>query len=477
MAQIGTHTVSSNKLRIIPDHTAALLCGLAHLTPNDIILNPYCGQGQLLSSALQHGTKKVYGIESDPNLLSSAKSALDSYDFSQYILLQHDFLQWNEKVTDATVGIINPPFGLGSSQNTDLFELNYILHLCNLMPKGKNVIALLPQSAMTGKTQYEQEYKETLLEKHSLEGVITLNTAAFLNVHTAPCIALFTAHVPNSEEKASIFLDYTDDGYTYKRGRLLKSKTADAKKKSLLEAWNGSFLKDNHTIKKAVTSDDDWIYGYFHVNDETMQPESFEATVSEYILFYLNAALHGRNYMFASIPEQMKRKISRTKELTDREWKSFKITDLFNVTGTALLEESSVGNFPYLTAKTTNNGHQTYIDQYTEEGNVITFESSAAGHCFYQPYKFSAQHHVEKLNPHFKMNLYNALFIVTVLNVHNHSKFSYGYKASKKRIRQQKIYLPAAIDDSGPDFDFMEDYIFNFVSGKFALIGDACRNL
>jgi hypothetical protein len=75
------------------------------------------------------------------------------------------------------------------------------------------------------------------------------------------------------------------------------------------------------------------------------------------------------------------------------------------------------------------------------------------------------------------MNLYNALFIVTVLNAHNHAKFSYGYKASKRRIRQQKIYLPAAIDGSEPDFDFMEDYISNFVNGKCSLIGDACKKL
>ena len=96
MAQIGTHTVSPNKIWIIPEHTVALLCDLAQLTTNDIVLNPCCGQGRLLSSTLQHGVQKVYGIESDPNLLSSTKSALKSYDSSRYILRQHDFLQWNE---------------------------------------------------------------------------------------------------------------------------------------------------------------------------------------------------------------------------------------------------------------------------------------------------------------------------------------------------------------------------------------------
>ena len=176
------------------------------------------------------------------------------------------------------------------------------------MPKGKKVIALLLQSAMTGKTQYEQEYKKTLLENHTLEGVITLNTATFLNVHTAPCIAFFMTHVPNSEENTSSFFDYTDDGYTYKRGRLLKSKSADARKKALLTAWNNPTLKDDHIIKKLVSYDDDWLYGYFHVNNEIMQPKSFEVTVNEYILFYLQAVLHGRNYMFASVPRQMKRR-------------------------------------------------------------------------------------------------------------------------------------------------------------------------
>ncbi|WP_180547041.1 restriction endonuclease subunit S, partial [Staphylococcus haemolyticus] len=86
-----------------------------------------------------------------------------------------------------------------------------------------------------------------------------------------------------------------------------------------------------------------------------------------------------------------------------------------------------------------------------------TIDSATDGYIFYQPNKFSASDHVEKLIPKFKLNKYIGLFMVTSIKKATKNKYGYGYKFSQTRIKRQKIMLP--ISNNQPDFQFMEQYI------------------
>ena len=54
---------------------------------------------------------------------------------------------------------------------------------------------------MVGKSKKDKKVKKQILEKHTLEGVITLNKETFYGVGTNPCIAVFTAHKPHFAKK------------------------------------------------------------------------------------------------------------------------------------------------------------------------------------------------------------------------------------------------------------------------------------
>lgn len=144
------------------------------------------------------------------------------------------------------------------------------------------------------------------------------------------------------------------------------------------------------------------------------------------------------------------------------DWTDFKISDLFNVKGTKTtklddLELAGLGMYPYVTTQAGNNGVAGYYSLFTEEGNVITADSAVIGFCSYQEKPFSASDHVEKLIPKFKMNKFNALFIVTMLNKENY-RYSYGRKFNQTKIKDTIIKLP--VDSQGnPDWQFMENYI------------------
>lgn len=147
--------------------------------------------------------------------------------------------------------------------------------------------------------------------------------------------------------------------------------------------------------------------------------------------------------------------------LNIEQWKEFNLTDLFNITGSKTtakkdLEDIGDGIYPNVTTQATNNGVNNFYDVYTENGNILTIDSAVLGYCSYQPFKFSASDHVEKLIPKFDMNKYIAMFFVTVLNLEQY-RYNYGRKASQTRMKQISIKLPSK--DGKPDFEFMENYI------------------
>ncbi|MBR1417345.1 MAG: restriction endonuclease subunit S [Synergistaceae bacterium] len=149
-------------------------------------------------------------------------------------------------------------------------------------------------------------------------------------------------------------------------------------------------------------------------------------------------------------------------QLNTQSWKEFRVGDIFNVTGSTTtpleeLEYIGEGRSPYVTTSAVDNGVAGFYNISTERGNVICIESACAAYATYQADDFSASDHVEKCIPKFDLNIYTAMFLVSVLNLEQY-KYSYGRKCNQIRIRNRIIKLPA--DKRGePDWQFMEDYI------------------
>lgn len=154
-------------------------------------------------------------------------------------------------------------------------------------------------------------------------------------------------------------------------------------------------------------------------------------------------------------------------QLKDKTWKLFKITDLFEITGTKTTPPETLRTknetsleYPYITTKSDFMGVDGFFKFYTEKGNVIVIDSATDGHIHYQENNFSASDHVEKLIPKFKMNKNIGFFIVSCLKYALHEKFHYGYKLAQERIQRQTLMLPVD-EDGNPDYEFMDRYIKN----------------
>ncbi|EHN6915396.1 restriction endonuclease subunit S [Campylobacter jejuni] len=151
-------------------------------------------------------------------------------------------------------------------------------------------------------------------------------------------------------------------------------------------------------------------------------------------------------------------------KLEDIEWREFKISEIFDISGTITTHPSELlteGKTPRITCAATNNGlDDVYKNLPTEKGGVLSVDSATVGFVAYQENDFIATDHVEKilLQNGGSMNRYIGLFVKQCIDNAIYGKYGYGYKFSQTRIKKQIIMLP--IDSKGnPNWQFMEDYM------------------
>ena len=152
-------------------------------------------------------------------------------------------------------------------------------------------------------------------------------------------------------------------------------------------------------------------------------------------------------------------------------WKEFKITDIFekieSTKGNKTYELEDGNDLIYIAAKKTNNGAQQYTsynENIISKGNCIVFVNigdGAAGYSTYQSDDFIGMKGKTTCGYSSKLNKYNALFLVTILDKHRY-KYCYGRSWTSFRLNNTKIQLPAKLNNKNkyePDWEYMENYI------------------
>ena len=153
-------------------------------------------------------------------------------------------------------------------------------------------------------------------------------------------------------------------------------------------------------------------------------------------------------------------------ELTDRRWGKFAVGDLFRLEqgkgkGANHLEQDPEG-ISYLGATNRNNAVLGFVKpepSLVQEGNCIAFIRNGEGSMGYAVYKaedFIATSDITLGYSPF-LNKYTGMFITTCADMVR-GKYSYNYKRSDTRLKQEMVQLP--IDEAGnPDWAFMEAYM------------------
>jgi len=309
-----------NSLGIVltPRHITNLMCDLIDVHKQDVVLDPACGTGAFLITAMNkmieqceteeeiNNVKKhqLYGIELQQKLFTIATTNMILRGDGKSNLRRDDLFHIDkEEIRKAGVSkvLINPPYSQAKTKDLHyLSEINFIKESLEMINIGGKLCAIVPQSTMVGKTKEDREKKRLILENHTLETVITLNKDTFYGIGTNPCIAVFTAGVPHNEKKRVNFVNFSDDGYVVRKHvGLVGDGTEKSKKEFLLDVLNGYEDADtSFIVQSTITPEDEWLHSFYYFNDTPPTVEDFKQTMADYLSFEFDMRSHGRGYLF-----------------------------------------------------------------------------------------------------------------------------------------------------------------------------------
>lgn len=303
---------------LTPKHITDLFCDLAQLKKDDVVFDPCCGTAGFLVSAMHYMLqltnnetekhnikhKQLHGIEIEDYMFTIAVTNMILRGDGKSNIESNDFLSFESgmlQLKSATVGMINPPYSLAKKKkNSNLYEICFVEHMLNSLTPEARALAIIPQSCVTGKTKEEQSIKENILKHHTLEGVITLNADTFYGVGVNPCIVVFTAHRPHTEDKECKFIDFREDGFKVAPHiGLIDKENAKDKKQHLLDVWFERIeAPTKFCVKTAIKPADEWLHAFYYFNDEIPTELDFDKAVTDYLTFEFSMVSQGRKYLF-----------------------------------------------------------------------------------------------------------------------------------------------------------------------------------
>ena len=289
---------------LTPNHITDLFCSLADLSINDRVLDPCCGTGGFLISAMNYmlnqtddpTTQKnirrnqLIGIESDSKMFTLAASNMiirgdgksNLYNASCF---DKDIKEKIKNIHKPTVSFMNPPYSQSDDGGS---ELDFVYNMLELLEPNGIGIAIIPINCVCSLQDAEILRREKILKKHTLIGVLSMPTTLFYPVGTVTAIVIFKAHKKHDSNYKSWFAYCRDDGFIVSRntGRIDRNKRWEDIKKYWINAFRNREEIKNFSILKTITAKDEWCSeAYLQPDYSQINENDFTKAVEEYFVY------------------------------------------------------------------------------------------------------------------------------------------------------------------------------------------------
>ncbi|WP_432787015.1 Restriction enzyme BgcI subunit alpha [Oligella sp. MSHR50489EDL] len=313
---------------LTPEHVTTLMVDLIDISASDYVLDPTAGTASFLIAAMHRMFKdagdnedlkeqirkeRLYGIELQVKLFAIGTTNMilrgdGKANFRRDSIFEapKSEMRGDKRLPDGTwrMGhgftkvLLNPPYSQAKSKDTrNLSELAFIEEALSFLNAGGKLAAIIPQSAMVGKTKEDRERKKKILEFHTLEMVITMNPMTFVNSGHTPhtVIAIFTAGRAHDPQAKVRFINFEDDGYKVAQHRgLVDTGIAESRRRHLFDVLNGSAQDDtSFIVRSEITAEDEWLHSYFYFDDQPPTHNEFHATIAAYVTWQVSMHAHG----------------------------------------------------------------------------------------------------------------------------------------------------------------------------------------
>lgn len=315
-----------NALGIVltPHHVTELMAELIDVDSDDIVLDPCAGTAAFLIAAMRrmfadaesrHGSDKrkldaklssikadqLYGVELQDKLFAIGTTNMilrgdGKANFQRYSIfdLDPEELRGEHGFTKA---LLNPPYSQAKTKETRyLSELSFINRALSMLDRKGRLAAIVPVSAMVGKTKEDRDLKAHILAHHTLDAVITMNPDTFHGIGVHTVVAVFTAGIPHPVAKKTAFINFEDDGYLVRQHvGLVGNGNERSRHAHLLSVLNDGVQDDSSFIVRSeVTGADEWQHSYFYFDDEPPSYNDFLSTVADYVTWQVDMHTHGK---------------------------------------------------------------------------------------------------------------------------------------------------------------------------------------
>lgn len=415
------------------------------------------------------------------------------------------------------IGMINPPYSLPSPHS----EMDFINSMLDDLKNENGIgIAIVPLSCASSKDTLTARNvlltKHTLLACMSMP----MGLFSDAKVGQGTCIMVFRAGVPHDFSDTVFLAKWTDDGFKQVPhvGRVDCNNLWKKRHKEWMDMLKGIAPKNDYVyLNKSINPGDDWCAEtHININYKNIQKNDFITICKKYSIFlYMNSkGLHSEDLLkewylnnidMQEFENEFANSFSNnTFDINFKNWKTFKISDrnglftpvnkiekrndfencIYHATNYSANElptneigENADDNIFYISRKALNNGiayslecdilDEDILNKYKncvldelipyniEKGNCIT---AGAEGCtfFYQENPFICGNKVTIIR-HEKLNKYNAMFLLAILNFDISSKFVFGKALELGKIKEMEIILPEK--DGQPDWKYMENFI------------------
>ncbi|KKJ01287.1 type I restriction-modification system subunit M [Prochlorothrix hollandica] len=244
-------TAGTNGQFRTPRHIIKMMVALMAPGPQEVICDPACGTGGFLVVAAEYlrdlrdgegnlvlnapgnrdhyNTEMFHGFDFDGTMLRIGSMNLMLHGIEQPMIEKRDSLSENHSgVADCfTMILANPPFkgsvekstiakDLTKAVSTTKTELLFIPLFLRLLKTGGRVAAIVPDGVLFGSSNAHKTVRQSLVECHKLDGVISMPSGVFkpyAGVSTA--ILVFTkVGVKSGGTDFVWFYDMEADGYS-----------------------------------------------------------------------------------------------------------------------------------------------------------------------------------------------------------------------------------------------------------------------
>jgi type I restriction-modification system DNA methylase subunit len=456
---------------LTPPHIADLFVALAGVNKNSVVFDNCCGTAGLLIASMKAmvsdaksnqkkiasiQNKQLVGIESLTSIYTLAVSNMVVHGDGKTNIVQDDCFKRSREIKKKfhpTVGLLNPPYD--SSKNSKGDELKFVLNNLETLEQDGKCVAIVPIGCAIAFRGVGAERKRAILEKHTLEAVMSMPEELFHNskVNVATVIMVFTAHRPHPAGQKTWFGYWRDDGLVLHkvRGRIDANETWDEIKKQWVNAYRNKEVVNDLSLMTEVTATDEWcVEAYLKPDYNKITEKLFNETGQRYLAFrFLN------NLLDFSVNKEKRPPV-------DKKIKLVPLNQLFKLkSGLAKSKvkvvDDEVDEFHqrYIRPSKTYEGSiDGFVDSRTVEPKYIfqpeTIYVSTDGqgshtYSYVSSFRFIPNSNVSVLIPKRMMSVQEKIYYSMCITL-NRYRYSYGRKPKGKRLENCLIpEFPSAL--------------------------------